>query len=334
MVLLGMGVVGTALAREVLAEGSRLGGKDGHGIRVVAVADSRSTAVNSRGLDLTAVLRRKSETGLVGETDGSVDNGHLLMETEADMMVMLTSANPKTGEPALSQTVAALENGMDVVTANKMPLALRYRELLDLARRRGRIIRYSACVGGGMPVIEFGELCAMGDDVRRIDGVLNATSNFILSEMERGADFNHAVKKARRLGYAEADPSLDVDGIDAACKMVILGNHVLGRAFRLGDVNPREGIRKVSAVEVKSALRKGKRVRMVASAERGVEVRVTEIPAGDAICVRGTDNAVRFECLHSGPRLIQGPAGGGPATSTAVIRDILAVARLRTGLAR
>ncbi len=322
-IVFGLGTVGTALVRRILSE------RYGFDVKVVAVADSTSAAVDDRGLDLRRVLLRKRRTGKVGSRAEPLA---VISETDADVLVELTSANPVDAEPALSHISAALATGKDVVTANKMPLALHYRRLLADAKRRGLMLRYSACVGGGLPVMELGDLLAQGDEVTAIRGVLNATSNFILSEMgEWMVEFESALAEARRLGYAEADPGLDIDGVDAACKIVILANHVLGKSSTLGSVSPREGIRGMSQTRMEKARRKGMMLRMVASADDGVSVRVEEVPEADPLCVRGTDNAVRFDCKSSGQRIIQGPAGGGAATSTAVLRDLLAIGRLRLG---
>lgn len=325
-IVIGLGTVGTSLAQRILTE------RYAYGIRVVAAMDSKGAAVDEKGLDLRRVLLRKRRTGTVGDDAEHAGPLAVIKEVDADVLVELTAANPVDAEPALSHISAALATGKDVVTANKMPLALRYRGLLADARRRGRVLRYSACVGGGLPVIDLGDLLAQADEVTAIDGVLNATSNFILSEMEeRRVGFESALGEARRLGYAEVDPGLDIDGVDAACKMVILANHVLGRSFTLGSVRPLEGIRGMSRARMEKARREGKRLRMVASADDGVSVNVEEVVETDPLCISGTDNAVRFGCKLSGPRVIQGPAGGGAATSTAVLRDLLAIGRLRLG---
>lgn len=331
-ILVGLGVVGSALAHAILSERYRLGATYGFRIKVVAVADSRSTALDKHGLNLKEVLDRKLRTGLVGNPDDPVEPKHLIDETEADVLIEVTPGKPSDAEPGLSHIRTAIKNGVDVVTANKMPLALHYGGLMSEASVNGRLIKYGACVGGGLPVIEFGELCGAADEVTGIEGVLNATSNFILSEMEQPEmSFSSALGEARRLGYAEADASLDTKGIDAACKIVILANHVLGKDFTLRNVHPLDGIRGISPARITKAQRRGKRLRMIASAGEGVSVRVAEIPATDPICVPGPDNAVRFCCKRSGVRVIEGPAGGGATTSTAVLRDLISIGRTRFG---
>lgn len=331
IIIIGLGTVGTALARLILSGQDGLG-RRGFDVKVVAAVDSKSAAVDDEGLDLRRVLLRKRKTGLVGDDTELAEPLAVIRETDADVLIELTPGNPVDAEPALSHIRTALATGKDVVTANKMPLALRYRQLLTDARHRGRSLRYGACVGGGLPVIDLGDLFTRVDEVTTIDGVLNATSNFILSEMERrSVGFESALSEARRLGYAEADPRLDIDGVDAACKIVILANHVLGKSFNLGKVHPLEGIRDVSPTRIEKAGKKGRRLRMIASADGGVSVRVEKVPETDPLCVRGTNNAVRFNCRLSGPRVIEGPAGGGTATSTAVLRDLLAIGKLRFG---
>ncbi len=326
VVIVGLGTVGMSLARRILSE------RYTYGIRVVAAIDSKSAAVDDGGLNLRRVLLRKKRTGAIGDGAERPEPLAVIKEADADVLVELTPTDPAHTEPSLSHISMALSTGKDVVTANKMPLALHYRRLLADAESRGRALMYSACVGGGLPVLDLGDLCAQADEVTAIDGVLNATSNFILSEMqERGVGFESALGEARRLGYAEADPGLDIDGVDSACKIVILADHVLGKGFTLDDVRPFEGIRGISRARMEKARRKGKRLRMIASADDGVSVKVEEVSEADPLCVRGTDNAVRFDCEFSGPRIIQGPAGGGDATSTAVLRDLLAIGRLRFG---
>ncbi|MCL5672125.1 MAG: homoserine dehydrogenase [Nitrososphaerota archaeon] len=326
VIIVGLGTVGTALARRIRSE------RYGDDIRVVAAVDSKSAAVDDGGLDLRKVLLRKRRTGMVGDDTEHPEPLAVIRETDAHVLVELTPSNPVNAEPALSHISAALASGKDVVTANKMSLALCYRQLLADAKRRGRALRYGACVGGGLPVTDLGELIALADEVTAIDGVLNTTSNFILSEMEeRRVEFESTLSEAKRLGYAEADPGLDIDGVDSACKIVILANHVLGKSFTLESVRPLEGIRGIAQARMEKARRKGRRLRMVASAADGVSVRVEELPEADSLCVRGTDNAVRFDCRLSGPRVIEGPAGGGAATSTAVLRDLLAIRKLRFG---
>ncbi len=328
IILLGFGVVGKALSEILLARSGELQRRYGLKIDVVAVADAQSSIANEKGLDLTKVLIRKGRTGAVGERTNSSGASRLIGEVDADVVVEMTPANPVDAEPGLTHIRAAFASGKSVVTANKMPLAVDYPNLIRLAKAKNLRLKYSACVGAGVPVLEFGEACAESEPVVRIDGILNATSNFVLSKMEEdGIDFQKALDEAKRLGYAEANPSLDIDGTDAACKIVILADHLLNMSSTIKDVKLVEGIRLVSLSRVKVAMSKGRRIRMLASAGKQLEVRVAELPGEDPLAVSGPFNAVRFECKYSGPRVVSGPAAGGSTTSSALLRDLIQIGR-------
>jgi homoserine dehydrogenase len=142
---------------------------------------------------------------------------------------------------------------------------------------------------------------------------------------ERGKDFGDALREAKALGYAEADPSIDLDGKDAAAKIVILANHVLGKEFALKDVKPIEGISGLSRSEIDRRQKSGGRLRSLAMYDGRPQVRIIELPAGDPLCVGGAWNAVRFRCAYSGERVVSGPAGGGVTTARAVLRDLFGI---------
>ena len=322
IIVVGFGTVGQGFAK-TLASSRDLLAKRGTAIQVVGLLDSKSAAVSSGGLDMMSMMERKKNTGRVGERTLSL--GDVMEKVEADAVVELTPGSA-SGEPALSHIRDALEASKNVVTANKMPLALQYSELLGTAKRRGVAIRYTACVGGGLPVLEFGRLCAAAEPVEKIEGVVNATTNFVLSEMERGEAYDLALERAQGLGYAEPDPSFDVDGIDAACKVVILANHVLGTSFALKDVKPLRGIAGVTQERVGRAKSKGMALRLVAEAGKSVSVSPTEVDAQSPLAAIGRSHAVVFHCKNSGERTIAGSGAGSVTTSIGVLRDLLALA--------
>ena len=322
--LLGFGTVGQGLA-EALAEKKHFFDERGLDFDLVAVADSQSSAWDPGGLDPAVLVERKRNTGTVGDSDKTALK--LLREVETDIVVEVTPGNPKSGEPALSHIREALNSSMHVVTANKMPLALHFAELRETSAKKGARLRYSACVGGGMPVLETGLECREVEEISAIEGVLNATSNFILTRMgDEGSDYGTALAEAQALGYAEADPSLDVEGFDAAAKLVILADHVMGRSLTLADVNPLRGIRGITPSDVRSAASKGKAVRPLAQVGETAEVGPREVELRSPLNVYGATNVVVFRCEESGERVIAGASGGGVATSRAVLRDIVAIA--------
>ncbi len=331
LILVGFGVVGQALANHLVTRGEEIRRRSGHRIKVVGVVDSKSSAFDSRGLKLAERLEEKRRTGIVGREDreGALE---LIRSADADVMVELTPGGGTGGEPGLSHFREALDNGMNVVAANKMPLALEYSKLTESAKRKGLAIRYGACVGAGLPVLEFGDDCSKSEPITRIDGVLNATSNYILTTMEEeGMTFMDALSRAQRAGYAEPNPDFDIQGTDAACKIVILANHVLGKPVSLKDVRVKQGIAAISSARIEDAKKRRKKVRMVASVEKAPEVRVLEVPEDDMLSVKGASNAVRFRCKYSGDRVVAGQAAGGAGTSAAILRDILAIGDSRIG---
>ena len=298
---------------------------------MVAVTDSRSSTLNQSGLDLGRLMETKRKSGAVGE-GGTTDTLELIDETDADILVEVASAGGMDGEPGLSRISYALERGLHVVTSNKMPLAVAYGPLFTKAEAKGLQIKHGACVGGGIPIIEFGEALAASETITRVDGVLNATSNYILTNMEReGLSLEDSLEKAKKAGYAEADPSLDIDGVDAACKIVILGNDVLGRKFTLKDVKEMGGIRKVTKEQVEAAKRRSKRIRMVATVDDVPRVGIAELLDKDPLVVEGPSYAVRFRCVPSGDRFVGGEGAGGQSTSMAVLRDVIGVGKILRG---
>ncbi len=323
IILIGFGTIGSRLAAVLSGRGGGGSRSLAAGFKVVAVVDSKSAAVDGRGLNVARLLETKRLSGRIGTLDKSASE--VIRGVEADTVVELTPAT-MDGEPALSHIREALKSSKNVVTANKMPLALHYSALLEGARRRRVGLLYGACVGGGLPVLEFGRACAAAEPVDRIEGVLNTTSNFVITKMEEGEGYAGALREAQRLGYAETDPSFDVDGLDAACKLVILANHVMRKSFRLKDVKPLSGIRHITPASVRRADSKGCAFRLVARAGESLNVVATEVERKSPLAVRGPSHAVLFQCRYSGERAVVGRGAGSVTTSLAVLRDLITLA--------
>lgn len=287
-------------------------------VRVVAVARSKGAAVDAKGLPLDPPLTR------------GVAPLELLNEVEADVLVEAIPTNLRTGEPGLSLIRAAFERGLDVVSADKGPIARDLKGLRELAARSGRRLRFEATVAGAIPTLNLVEHGFRGNPVVRVDGILNGTSNFILTRMlEDGLDYAPALEEARELGYAEADPTNDVDGWDAGAKLVILANAVLGLDLSLEKVE-REGIREITGAAVRLAKEEGYAIRLIASVDRktGVaSVRPRLVPEASSLNVGGVLNVLRYETAHGGRFTISGRGAGGPETATAVLSDVLALAK-------
>jgi homoserine dehydrogenase len=250
----------------------------------------------------------------------------MLAEVDADVYVDATPSNLETGEPGLSHIRQALERGLSVVTAAKGPLVVDFRALVDLARKKGVRFRYEATVAGAIPTINVAEHCFKGNPITRVDGILNGTSNFILTRMaEENLQFPEALREAQELGYAEADPSYDVDGTDAAAKVVILANAVLGLPIKLGDVR-RVGVRDVTGAAVRLAKQQGGMVRLIASvdAATGEASVAPRLVAEDSeLNVAGVRNVVRYTTKHAVAFTLTGRGAGGRETATALLSDVL-----------
>ncbi|KAB1186817.1 MULTISPECIES: homoserine dehydrogenase [Haloferax] len=309
LAVLGAGAVGGSVLD--------LAGEYGH--EVVAFADSSSSVSDPTGLDPQTVHDRKEREGVVGD-----DDPEALFDTDYDVLVEATPTTLGDAEPGFSHVERALADDRHVVLANKGPVAERYADLRALeAESEGRV-QFEATVGGAIPVLStISDLGA--DHVTAARGVLNGTANFILSRMAaEGLDYEHVLAEAQDLGVAEADPSFDVDGIDAALKFVILANVLSdGEAeYRLNDAEV-EGIRNVPGTALDLAAEDGRTVRLIGEATSdGVRVAPRLVPQGAALAVTGTQNIVQLETEHAGQLNVSGRGAGGPETATAVLSDV------------
>ena len=239
-------------------------------------------------------------------------------------------------EPAHELVLRAIRNGKHVVTANKALIALHGNEIFAAARARGVMVAFEAAVAGGIPVIKVMREALAGNDVWWLAGIINGTCNFILSAMgEAGSDFAEVLAEAQRRGYAEADPSFDIDGIDAAHKLTILAALAFGIPLQFNKVYV-EGIRHVTGEDVKYAERLGYRIKHLGIARQvaeGIELRVhpTLIPANQPIArVNGVMNAVLVRGDAAGPVLLSGAGAGAEPTASSVVADLVDVVRALT----
>ncbi len=327
LALVGFGVVGRSFARLLQLKEGELGSVFGLSPKVVCVIDRHTYAEDENGLQIRRFLKTKETTGVVGRSkeDSSVD---IIKRTDADVLIESTPTNLKSGEPGFSHIKAAFQSGKSVVTVNKGPLALGFRSLMELARHNNVHFRFSGAVGGGTPILDFGKACSKGDTIKRITGILNSTSNFILTLMERDRlSFSSALKFAQREGYAEANPSLDVDGYDAAVKLVIVVNYLTSRSLTIRDVKI-SGIRDTSVKAVERAHQVGKAVRLIASADGSYSVSPQLLDSIDPLCVSGAFNAVKFSCEYSGDKVIVGKGAGGMETASSILRDLIEIRNL------
>jgi homoserine dehydrogenase len=241
------------------------------------------------------------------------------------VLIEATPTNFKTGEPGLSHIRAAFISKKHVVTCNKGPLGIAFYALRELARHNAVRFRYSGAVGGGTPILDFGKTCSTGDEVTKVTGILNGTCNFILTKMEQEhLGFQQALALAQKGGYAERDPTLDINGYDSAVKIAIIANHLNLSRATAAEVKVR-GIEAISLEDVGRAAEKGMAVRLLATAEKELTVGPVIIPRDDPLCVSGPYNAVKFHCRSSGPKVIVGKGAGGPETASSMLRDLIEI---------
>lgn len=309
--LLGFGTVGASVAR-ILMDRSELAGR----------------------LQLTHVFNRNVKRKWTDWVPASViwtEDINEMFASTPDVVVEVVGGI----EPAGDWVRRALEQGASVVTANKMLLAAQGPELLHLAATRGAQLRFEAAVGGGVPLIHGVREGLAGDNLLRVAGILNGTSNYVLSRMAGGDEPMSAVlEDARRLGYAEADPSADIDGDDAGAKVVVLAGIAFRRHLRLADI-PRRSIRPVSGADFRYALRLGCTIRQIALVEAKGDgfhafVGPALVPRGSSFARNeGANNVVTIFGQYGGESSFSGAGAGGPATAVAIVSDLLALTQQR-----
>ncbi len=324
LILVGFGFLGRSLVKTMYGKRDLLSRVDRE-FKLVGVGEVNGCAYNDRGLSLEklASIERLSDYPDFVEGKTSVE----LIETcDADLMVEATPTNIQDGEPGLTHIEKALTKGMHVVTPNKGPLVVAFKRLTGLAKRKGLQLRYEATVAGAVPIFSMFETCLQGDRILRISGILNGTSNYILSKMYfEETSFELALREAQERGYAETDPSYDIDGIDAAGKVVILANALLGRDAKFGDVD-RTGIRRVTPEAISLAKRSGYVIKLIGTIDETLEVAPKLIPENHPLCVHGTLNALYVETDLAKEITLIG-YGAGRETVSAIMNDIILIVK-------
>lgn len=318
--LIGMGTVGTGVARLLIDHGDRTARHAGRTLWVEAV--------------VVGDLKKPREYELPKTVSLTSDLSRVLKDQEIKLAAVLVGGV----EPARTITLQLLESGKDIVTANKLLLAEHGPELFDRARELGRSIAFDAAVAGGIPIITNISQCFSANQIQSLRGILNGTTNFIVSQMEEvGADYAAALKEAQRLGFAEADPTMDVSGGDAAQKLAILAHLAFGARVHWSEI-PRVGIDTLDPADLRYARELGYRIKLIAVAqlrESGLELHVTPtlVKTGTPLAeVRGAFNALQVVGDAVGPVFFHGLGAGQMPTASAVVADMIDTAVGRTGL--
>ena len=315
--LLGIGTVGGGTFTVLQRNAEEITRRAGRPIRITVVADKN------------VELAKKITAGACRVTD---DAFAVVADPEVDIVVELIGGSGVARE----LTFKAIENGKHVVTANKALLALHGNEIFAAAQKKGVMVAFEAAVAGGIPIIKALREGLTANRIEWIAGIINGTTNFILSEMrDKGLSFETVLKEAQRLGYAEADPTFDIEGVDAAHKLTIMSAIAFGIPMQFDKAHI-EGISKLQAEDIKYAEQLGYRIKLLGVTKRktaGVELRVhpTLIPTKRLIAnVEGAMNAVLVKGDAVGSTLYYGKGAGAEPTASAVIADLVDVTRMHT----
>lgn len=324
--MLGFGVVGQSFAKLLLSHSTDLYNDYGIKPKVVACADNGGVVTCDQGLDLDRLLNVKKKKNSVvqyGITGNPPEILDVIENMDAEVVIELTPTNIIDGEPGKNHIISAMKSGKNVITVNKGPLALEFPSLIELAEYNRIAFKFSGTVGGGTPILEFAKRCLNGDRIISFEGILNGTTNYILSKMYEGLNFSEALRDASDKGYAEKDPTLDIDGFDAVAKLVIASNFVMNMKSTMKDVR-RVGIRDVKPSQVVNERKKGNAIKLIASCDgKNLVVEPKPVSMKDPICVDGILNAITFTCQHSGQQTIIGKGAGGIETASAIMRDLI-----------
>lgn len=334
LLFIGFGTVGQGLAELLVRKKELLSMTYGLDVSVIGIADKiKGSVYDAEGIDLQEVLERIDAGGNLSDLSGKVFEGDaldMIQKAEADVMCEATYTDIQTGEPATSHIRRAMERGMHVVTTNKGPVALHYKDLDGLAKEKGVRFLFEGTVMSGTPLINFIRENLAGCEIREIKGILNGTTNYILTRMEEGLSYEEALRKAQELGYAEAVPDADVLGWDALAKVTILAKYVFGADMNPFDY-PCEGITGISAAAIAEAKARDKRFKLIGKVwrERNL-VKASVAPeevdlAHPLASIMGATNAVTVTTDSLGDVTVVGPGAGKEATGFSMLADLIAI---------
>lgn len=332
LILVGFGTVGQGLAEILESKKKELKDSYNFDCDIVGVSDLRfGTTYHVGGLHIPKLLDQ-AKKGKFTDHVKDWDALALIKNTEATIMCELSFTDLKTGEPAISHCKAAFETKKHVVTSNKGPAALAYREMKNLAVKNGVKFLIEGTVMSGTPVINLADGPLAGCTIKAIRGILNGTTNFILTQMENKMEYASALKKAQELGYAEADPTGDVEGYDARGKVTILTNVVMGASFSINDVSCK-GITKITSQDIEQAKKDNCRWKLIGSIKSdngkiSASVAPEKISLSHPLAgVMGATNALTFSTDLMGDVTIVGAGAGRKETGFSILTDIIKIHR-------
>ncbi len=332
LALIGLGTVNRGLLELLLEKKDILLKKYNFKPLITAISDPVVGSVFSKkGINIKEILSLlEKENSIKNYSEGTKDwnSEKTIKESDADTIVEATPTNLKTGEPGLSLIRSALNNKKNVVTTNKGPIVLAYRELKNIAEKNGVFFRFEGTVLSGTPVLNLVESTFKGIEVKEVRGIMNGTANYILTKMEIGLSYEEALKKARKKGIAEEQPEADIKGWDSAAKIVIVANVLMGGDLKIKDVSVK-GIDTVTETDIIKALKDRKHWKLIASAKKtdsGIIASVAPeiLNDNDPLSkITGSVNAITFTTDILENVTISGPGAGKRETGYALLSDLL-----------
>ena len=327
--LIGKGIVGTSFLRLLNEKKDNFDEKFGFNFIVTSIVEEKGALIQENGINLDEVLDIDEKFRDLPYWQKNVKAKELFSRLDFDICIEATPTNHKTGEPGLSHIKDALNNGIDVISSNKGPFYLEYDNIQHLAKQNNCYVMYEATVASCVPALGI-KNSINGNEIRSIRAILNGTCNFILSRMTaEGVNFTLALKEAQELGYAETDPSLDIEGYDAAGKLVILANDLLGWHKNINDVKV-EGILKITPNAIELAKSDGLVIKHLAIAENNeLKVEPRLINNLSSLNISGNLNIIELETKYAGPLTLMGRGAGGYEAASAIINNLISIARKR-----
>ena len=331
----GFGVVSQGLAEIILENNSVLPVVKNEEIQTVGIFDTmKGNRIDPKGINMHDVLLNAKKDDYSLLTDTIVDISKAIQEINADIIIEASFTDIKTGQPALSFIEAALKSNKHVVTTNKGPFALAYKQIFNLASLMKKNVAIEGTVMSGTPIINVLNNGLLGSDITALSGIMNGTSNYILSKMELGMSYEDALSQAQNLGYAETDPTSDVEGLDTLAKVMILANVVFGEQLTQQNINV-NGISKITLSDVKKASSENTRWKLIGSVWKDSKGKVHGsvgpklISVNDSLYgISDATNALKITSNLLGDTTIVGEGAGKTETGFALYNDIISIVNL------
>ncbi|TKH03461.1 homoserine dehydrogenase [Peribacillus simplex] len=329
IILTGYGTVAKELIKLIIHNEALIKEKYGFDLLVTGIVGSKGMIYEEKGIELSSLIEFRTGSEALSRYSECFQRPFIEPIFQGNVLIECTPTNKLTGEPALGYIKKAITNGMDIVSVSKGALVKSFDKIKTQAAKHGSRLKYSGATAAALPTLDIGEYSLAGCTITRIEGILNGTSNFILGSMsENNLSFKEALKIAQEKGIAEANPSLDVQGFDTACKILLLANGFFGSRLSIDDVKVK-GIELVTKEEIKAAKQNGRMLKLLGSAYKEaenviVEVKPSELESEHPLAhVNGTNKGVVYETIEMGAVCATGGASHPRGAAAAALKDVI-----------